>query len=169
MTDRKLDLIAVFLLPVMLAGCSATPQQMPESGLQLQAYQANEFSTTKRLAFSAIMSVFQDHGFIIDDGDFETGLITATGPTLDTAGTVPDWLSILMSGRSLSASRHQRATAYVETMPSGSVRIRLNLVFTTQYAPGGGIVIVEPVDDPGVYRQTFADIDKAIFIRTQAI
>ena len=153
----------------VLAGCSTSPAKTPMTGLQLQAYQASEFGTTKRLAFSATMSVFQDLGFIIDDGDFETGLITATGPTLATENTVPDWLSILLSGQSLAASRHQRATAYVETMPSGSTRIRLNFVFTTQYAPGTGTLIIEPVDEPEVYQKTFAEIDKAIFIRTQAI
>lgn len=153
----------------LLAGCSANPPKTPKTGLQLQAYQASEFGTAKRIAFSATMSVFQDLGFIIDDGDFETGLITATGPTLATENTVPDWLSILLSGQSLAASRHQRATAYVETMPSGSTRIRLNFVFTTQYAPNTGTVIIEPVDEPEVYQKTFAEIDKAIFIRTQAI
>lgn len=161
--------LATFLLLAIVAGCSTTPPDTPKTGLQLQAYQANEFSASKRVAFSATLSVFQDLGFIIDGGDFETGLITATGPTLDTSNTVPDWLSILLSGQSLATSRHQRATAYVESMPSGMTRVRLNFVFSTQYAPNAGTVIIEPIDEPEVYQKTFAEIDKAIFVRLQAI
>jgi len=161
--------VAALALLAILAGCSASPPKTPKTGLQLQAYQASDFSADKRTAFSATLSVFQDLGFIIDDGDFETGLITATGPTLDTSNTMPDWLSILLSGQSLATSRHQRATAYVETMPSGSTRVRLNFVFSTQYAPNAGTVIIEPVDEPEVYQKTFAEIDKAIFVRMQAI
>ena len=54
-------------------------------------------------------------------------------------------------------------------MPSGKVRVRLNFVFTTQLAPATGAVVVEPVEEPEAYQATFADIDKAIFVRTQAI
>lgn len=157
------------VLLAILAGCGSTPQPTPKSGLQLQSYQAHEFTTTKRIAFSATLSVFQDQGFIIDDGDFDTGLITATGPTLATENTVADWLSIMMSGQSMANSRHRRATAFVETMPSGKVRVRLNFVFTTQLAPAMGSVVVEPIEEPEAYQLTFAEIDKAIFVRTQAI
>ncbi len=157
------------LAAVLLAGCASAPPATPKSSLELQAYQAHEYETTKRIAFSATLSVFQDQGFIIDDGDFDTGLITATGPTLETANTVPDWISILLSGQSSATSRHRRATAYVETMPSGAVRVRLNYVFKTQLAPASGTMIIEPIEEPETYRKTFADIDKAIFLRTQAI
>jgi len=162
-TTTGLTLIA------LLAGCSSTPPEAPRTGLQIQAYQASEFSASKRVAFAATLSVFQDLGFIIDDGDLETGLITATGPTLDTSNTVPGWLSILLSGQSLATRRHQRVTAYVETMPSGFTRVRLNFVYSTQLAPNAGTVIIEPVDEPGIYQDTFVQIDKAIFVRMQAI
>ena len=164
---QRLTTAAVVL--TFLAACSSTPPATPKTGLQLQAYQAHEFTTTKRIAFSATLSVFQDQGYIIDDGDFETGLITATGPTLQTQNTVPEWLSILLSGQPMATARHRRATAYVETMPSGNVRVRLNFVFTTQLAPASGSVVIEPIEEPATYQATFADIDKAIFVRTQAI
>ncbi len=169
MNNTTKRLAGLLILLTFAGGCSTTPAAPPKSGLQLQAYQAQEFTTTKRIAFSATLSVFQDHGFIIDDGDFETGLITATGPTLETENTVADWLSIMLSGQSMATARHRRATAYVESMPSGKIRVRLNFVFTTQLAPASGTVVVEPVEEPEAYQATFADIDKAIFVRTQAI
>ncbi len=166
---RHATTLMPLLATLLMAGCVATPPATPKSGLELQAYQAHEFATTKQIAFSATLSVFQDQGFIVDDGDFETGLITATGPTLATANTVPDWISILISGQSMASSRHRRATAYVETMPSGLVRVRLNYVYTTLLAPASGTVIIEPIEEPETYQKTFVDIDKAIFLRTQAI
>ena len=82
---------------------------------------------------------------------------------------MPEWLSIILSGQSMATARHRRATAYVEAMPSGAVRVRLNFVFTTQLAPASGSVVIEPIEEPEAYQATFADIDKAIFVRTQAI
>ena len=72
---------ALIAMAIALAACQTTPTRAPASGVQLQSYQAKEFETDKRVAFAAAMSVFQDLGFIIDDGDFDTGLITASGPT----------------------------------------------------------------------------------------
>jgi hypothetical protein len=136
-----------------------------KSGIELQAYQAREFETSKRAAFSATMSVFQDLGFIIDDGDFDTGLITATGPTRRDEMDVSDLLAQVFAGTDTRGSTHRRATAFVEKMPSGLVRIRLNFV--------DNIVVVagtpqqsRPVQDPAFYQATFEQIDKAIFVRS---
>jgi hypothetical protein len=111
------------------------------------------------------MSVFQDLGFIIDDGDFDTGLITATGPTRRDEMDVSDLLAQVFAGTDTRGSTHRRATAFVEKMPSGLVRIRLNFV--------DNIVVVagtpqqsRPVQDPAFYQATFEQIDKAIFVRS---
>jgi len=156
---------ALFISLSLLSACASQPES-PKSGLELQAYQAREFDTAKRTAFSATMSVFQDLGFIIDDGDFDTGLITASGPTISTQG-MPDWLEILLSGQSTTVSKRRRATAFVEAMPSGLIRVRLNFVFATQNGANSASVITEPIHDPELYQKTFAEIDKAIFVRTQ--
>ena len=72
------SMLLIATVTLLAAGCASAPPAA-KSGVELQAYQAREFETSKRAAFSATMSVFQDLGFIIDDGDFDTGLITATG------------------------------------------------------------------------------------------
>ena len=138
------SMLLIATAALLVTGCASRPPAA-KSGVELQAYQAREFETTKRAAFSATMSVFQDLGFIIDDGDFDTGLITATGPT----------------------SRHdlRRATAFVEKMPSGLVRIRLNFVDNSVAAPGTPQQS-RPVQEPALYQATFEQIDKAIFVRS---
>lgn len=163
-----MKIYASFLLAAALivAGCASAPAP-PKSGVQLQAYQAREFETTKRAAFSAAMSVFQDLGFIIDDGDFDTGLISATGPSTKDEMGVGDLLSQIFAGTDLRGSSHRRATAFVEKMPSGMIRIRLNFVDNVLQPPGPTRHST-PVEEPAFYQSTFELIDKAIFVRTES-
>lgn len=57
-------------------GC-AVQQKSTKTSLELQAIQAKEFETTKKIAFASVLSVFQDLGYIIGSADFDTGFITA--------------------------------------------------------------------------------------------
>jgi hypothetical protein len=158
------SMLLIATVALLATGCASAPPAA-KSGIELQAYQAREFETSKRAAFSATMSVFQDLGFIIDDGDFDTGLISATGPTSRDEMGMSDLLAQVFAGTDTRGSTHRRATAFVEKMPSGLVRIRLNFV--------DNIVVVagtpqqsRPVQDPAFYQATFEQIDKAIFVRS---
>lgn len=151
------------LLACLLVGCAATPP-VAKSGVELQSYQAKEFETSKRAAFSATMSVFQDLGFIIDDGDFDTGLITATGPMRREQMDAGDLFAQLFAGFDTRVATQRRATAFVEKMPSGLVRIRLN--FVDNMAMVQGTPHSAAVEDPAFYQATFELIDKAIFVRS---
>ena len=158
--SRKL-LIAIVAL--IAAGCASAPPAA-KSGVELQAYQAREFETSKRAAFSATMSVFQDLGFIIDDGDYETGLITATGLMRREQLDAGDLFAQIFAGVDTRVVTQRRATAFVEEMPSGLVRIRLN--FVDNMAMIKGTPHSAAVEDPAFYQATFEQIDKAIFVRS---
>jgi hypothetical protein len=160
-TYSSMLLIAVILL--LATGCASAPPAA-KSGVELQAYQAREFETSKRAAFSATMSVFQDLGFIIDDGDFDTGLITATGPMRREQMDAGDLFAQLFAGVDTRIATQRRATAFVEKMPSGMVRIRLN--FVDNMAMVQGTPHSAAVEDPAFYQATFEQIDKAIFVRS---
>jgi hypothetical protein len=150
-------------LTLLLAACATAPPAA-KSGVELQAYQAKEFETNKRTAFSATMSVFQDLGFIIDDGDFDTGLITATGLIRREQMDAGDLFVQLFAGVDTRIATQRRATAFVERMPSGLVRIRLN--FVDNMAMVQGPRHSAAVEDPAFYQATFELIDKAIFVRS---
>ena len=160
-TYSSMLLIAVILL--LATGCASAPPAA-KTGVELQAYQAREFETSKRAAFSATMSVFQDLGFIIDDGDFDTGLITATGPMRREQMDAGDLFAQLFAGVDTRIATQRRATAFVEKMPSGMVRIRLN--FVDNMAMVQGTPHSAAVEDPAFYQATFEQIDKAIFVRS---
>ncbi len=154
------------IIALFLGGCAA-PAAAPKSGVELQAYQAKEIETNKRAAFSATMSVFQDLGFIIDDGDFDTGLITATGLSIRHEMGMGDVFSKLFAGVDTRGFTTRRATAFVEKMPSGLIRIRLNFVDNSEAVVGSGSARQsKPVEDPAFYQLTFEKIDKAIFVRS---
>ena len=157
------SILLVAILAVLAGGCATAPPTA-KSGVELQAYQAREFETSKRAAFSATMSVFQDLGFIIDDGDFDTGLITATGPMRRKQMDAGDLFAQLFAGVDTRIATQRRATAFVEKMPSGMVRIRLN--FVDNMAMVQGTPHSAAVEDPAFYQATFEQIDKAIFVRS---
>jgi hypothetical protein len=158
------SLLLIAIVALLASGCASAPPAA-KSGVELQAYQAREFETNKRAAFSAAMSVFQDLGFIIDDGDFDTGLITATGPSNRHALGMSDVLAQVFVGVDTRGATHRRATAFVEEMPSGLVRIRLNFVDNIVDAPTTPQQS-RPVQEPAFYQATFEQIDKAIFVRS---
>lgn len=158
------SILMIAAIALLGSGCASAPPA-PKSGIELQAYQAKEFETSKRTAFSAVMSVFQDLGFIIDDGDFDTGLITATGPTHRDELGMGDILAQVFAGADTRSSTHRRATAFVEQMPSGLVRIRLNFV-DNMAAFQGAVQRSLPLQDAAFYQATFELIDKAIFVRS---
>jgi hypothetical protein len=158
------SVLLIAAIAVLAGGCASTPPT-PKSGIELQAYQAKEFETSKRAAFSATLSVFQDLGFIIDDGDFDTGLITATGPTNRHGMGMGDLLAQVLAGTDTRGATHRRATAFVEEMPSGKVRIRLNFVDNV-VEMAGTPMLTRPVQEQALYQATFEQIDKAIFVRS---
>jgi hypothetical protein len=158
-----ISFLLIAMLVLLAGGCASAPSA-PKSGVELQAFQAKEFETTKRAAFSATMSVFQDLGFIIDDGDFDTGLITATGPIQRDQLDAGDVFVQIFAGIDTRVVTQRRATAFVEKMPSGLIRIRLNFVDTMTMLRG--TPHSETIQDPTFYQATFEKIDKAIFVRS---
>ena len=161
--NTHFTVLSIALVALVVGGCASTPKAA-QSGIELQSYQAREFETEKRIAFSATMSVFQDLGFIIDDGDFDTGLITATGPMQREQMDAGDLFAQLFAGFDTRVATQRRATAFVEKMPSGLVRIRLN--FVDNMAMVQGAPNSAAVEDPEFYQATFELIDKAIFVRS---
>lgn len=142
----------------MLSGCIYKGYKPSKTSLELQAIQANEFEAPFKIGFSATLSVFQDLGYIISTADAETGLISASSPKSQEFN--------YFMGQQVMKNR--RATAFIETMPSGMIRIRLNFVdeveTSTQYGQKGATVI--PVEEPKLYQETFDKMRKAIFVRT---
>lgn len=153
--SRRVVVACAIAFTTLLSGCVAT-QGPTKTSIELQAFQSKEYETSKKIAFAATMSVFQDLGYTIGSADLETGLITAKSPT--TQQFVP------FVGQQM---KDVKATAFIEHMGEKRAKIRLNFVNNTQTSSGYGMrgEREQPIEDPAVYQDTFTKIQKAIFVR----
>ena len=126
-----------------------------KTSLELQSIQSKEFATTKKIAFASTLSVFQDLGYIIESGDFETGLVTGKSPTKG---------GVIFGGRT---QEFRRVTGFVETLRKDLAKNRINIVDVTKASSGYGMQqgVDVPVEEPKIYQEVFEKIRKAIFVR----
>lgn len=148
--------IAVISVAFLLAGCMPSNYQPTKTSLELQAFQAKEFDTHKKIAFASTLSVFQDLGYTITSTDLETGYIAAKSPTQHEQG----FAKIIM--------KDTKATAFIEELRPGMTKVRLSFVNTEEWSGTYGAKLVQdhPIEDPTVYNNAFVKIQEAIFIRT---
>jgi hypothetical protein len=140
---------------ILLSACMPGNYKPTKTSIELQSIQAQEFETTKKIAFASTLSVFQDLGYIIESGDFETGLVTGKSPTKG---------GMIFSGRT---QKYRRATGFVETLRNNLAKIRINFVDVTKASSSYGMQqgVDVPVEEPEIYQEVFKKIRKAIFVR----
>lgn len=140
---------------LVLAGCETMPKST-KTALELQSIQSKEFETSKKVAFAATLSVFQDVGYTVSTANLDTGLITAKSPTK--AGFE------LFIGQTMEDIK---ATAFVEEIVANRTKVRINLVSSKETSSGygmkGGYEI--PIEKPEIYQDIFAKIQQGIFVR----
>jgi hypothetical protein len=64
------------VLSIAFVGCASEPEL---TSLQKQELESREFETPKRTTFNGCVSVLQDIGYVINEADFDTGVISAHG------------------------------------------------------------------------------------------
>ena len=154
---NKIFLSIALIASVLLTGCMQKQYVSTKTSLELQSIQTREFDAPVKAGIGAVMSVFQDLGYIIATADSGTGLITAAGPK--SQRFVP------FVGK---VTEYRKATAFVEAISAKKTRVRLNFVDEEESSSGygmkGGSAI--PVEDPTLYQEALEKISKAIFVRT---
>ncbi len=153
----------VTLSIVMLALASPSPvfakKALQLTPLELQAVQSKEFETNKENLFNAVMTVVQDLGYQVQSADLQTGFITAISATEQKTNF---WEAL--GGSSSTAST--KMTAFVQKMPSGMARVRLNFLVskTSSSVYGQSNQNDKPVLDPIIYRNAWDKVDEALFV-----
>lgn len=140
---------------LVLAGCQAMPKST-KTALELQSIQSKEFETNKKVAFAAVLSVFQDVGYTVSSANLDTGLITAKSPTK--AGFQ------LFVGQTMEDIK---ATAFVEEIVANRTKVRINLVSSKETSSGSGMKggYEIPIETPETYQDIFAKVQQGIFVR----
>jgi hypothetical protein len=145
--------IFIVLVVIALLGCrGAEAPQLKKTSLELLAIQSREFDTNKKIAFASVLSVFQDLGYIVNSAELGTGFITAKSPIKNEGYSSMTWT---------------QATAFVEEIKKGTVRIRLNFLETAEYVAKNGKrdTYETAIEDPIIYQHAFTRIGESIFIR----
>ena len=157
---RSSYMVAVAVFSLAAADpATAAPEPTP-SPLQLQAIQQHEFEADKGTVFSSVVDVLQDLGFTIASADLATGFITAESPQTSTK-SMSD--AVWWGG----ATSNSRVTAFIEALPNGRTRVRLNFV-SRKFRLGWSYTREEhdhAVTEPRVYQVAFDKIDEAVFVR----
>jgi hypothetical protein len=155
-------LLMATAMAVVIAGATpALAKKKPEiTPMQLQAIQSKEFEATKDDVFASIMTVFQDLGYQVNSAEMNTGFITAESATHNKTSF---WDAMAKQ----SGSGNTRATAFVEKMPNGMTRVRLNFMNTKSVSGMWGRNSREdkPVLEPRTYQIAWEKIDEALFVR----
>lgn len=157
----KKVLLAIALSSVISIGSPAEAKKPPKlTPMELQALQSREYKTGKDQVFPSVMSVFQDLGYQISSADASTGFISGGSANKNKTSFFEAMAGMRSSGGS-------RVTAFVETMPSGFTRVRLNFMNTknssTMY--GGSSANDTPLLDPKTYQVAFEHVEQALFER----
>jgi hypothetical protein len=159
---RKFYMACAAALVMAGAGAPALAAKKPQlTPMQIQAMQQKEFEAPKAALFSSVVDVFQDLGYTINSADMASGFITAESATVNKTGF---WDAMAEA----SGSGNTRATAFVEQMPSGMTRVRLNFVNSKTLSSrwGQNSKNDQPILDPAVYQRAYEKVDEALFVRT---
>jgi len=129
---------------LLVYGCVA-PQPSPDllaptdAQMKLRSFQSRTFDVAERkVAMRGVISALQDLGFIIERANEPLGLVTAA------RFSVPDNLSVV------------GITVTVREQAAGRMLVRANAIFNHT-----------PVDDPKVYQNFFATLNRSLFINKE--
>jgi len=135
---------------LLLTGCATTQL----TSLQMREMQCRDLEGSFEHAYKATLQVLQDYGYIIENSDYQSGVIQG-----GTATKRDNWWSGLMVS--------SKATATIEQFKENLVKERITLVDKTksssQYGTHENSTIIE---DPTIYQKMYNDIQKEIFVRT---
>ena len=163
---RKVAGPLALLMVFGLSACIKLGDPEPElTSLDVQSIQKRDYDVNHAVAFTSVLSVFQDLGYIIDGADKETGFITAHSPAKD-AGF--GWVDLFIDDEDgdIAVTRQTKSTAVIEALNEERTSIRLNFVVgETQSSGQGTATRDEPILEADIYRNAFDKIEDAIFIR----
>jgi hypothetical protein len=156
-------ILIMILGTLILSGCEMQPPPPKPTSLQVEAMQTQTFETSKRKAFNAVMTVFQNKGYTIQSADLDTGFITAKSATtgagagMGPMGRAPTHIDTTMT-----------STAFISTITKQNKTVavvRLSFVINkTTSGISGTYTDNIQVLDPDVYKMHFADIRQQIFV-----
>ena len=136
--------LVVPVVVLAIAGC-ANPKPGPDllapkdAQMKLRSFQSRSFDVSEtKLAMRAVIATLQDLGFIIERANEPLGLVTAA------RFGEPDYQNIVA------------VTVTIRQTEAGKATIRVNAIYNN-----------EPIEDPKIYQNFFATVERAMFLTRQ--
>lgn len=128
----------------------------------VQALLQQEFDAPKAAVFSSVMDVLQDLGYTVDTADLTAGIVTGGRPAVDA-------MRVQEAVDDLGTPATIRAVAFVEQVPGGVIRVRLNFVLQQDAGRRGGSPRQETlIHDPALYGRVVERLSQALLLRKAA-
>ncbi len=178
----RLFFLTGLAVALFISGCAAPPPPKPNA-LQIQAMQTREFKASKKKAFNAVMTVFQNDGYTISSANMGTGYITAKSPTQDhpfvdangnmsTGEKVALGVLEFMTTEHTYGGRHKpvhvnytvNVSAFVTPAKKGSTRVRLAFLQNKVVSGGDTNNVSTQILDTNLYQKTFNEIRQQLFV-----
>ena len=136
-----------------IQGCQMRPPQPQLNPLQIEAMQTRTFNVDKRVAFNAVVTVFQNLGYIVSQANFNTGFITAQSPK---------------NTNFFGNTNSVKTTAFITETYDHKSKIRINFVTNNMFSGNKGQVTVNDtaVENAQSYINAFNKIRQQIFVST---
>ena len=157
---KKLCFLAL-AVPMLFTGCVTVDSifgeaDAPVSAVALQALQTREFDATPDQAFQAVISTFQDYGYVVTSADKATGLILGKTTSDATIGAF-----------GITRVEYNKASAFIEQVAQSRVKIRVSIIkYVSARANTGGGGEKEVVrTKPQVYQDIFNKIEQSLFLK----
>jgi hypothetical protein len=155
-------LAAALATMIVGAGMPAAPAIADPAltSTQIQAIQQKSYQADKSVVFASVMDVLQDLGFSVASADVASGFITAESAN----GNKTSFWDALSN---VEGSGNTKATVFLEAMPGGVTRVRVNLIAAKTSSSNLGQQSREDhqITSAAPYDRMFARIDAAVLSR----
>jgi hypothetical protein len=157
---KKVLAIIFSLFLLAITGCtSAEPQMSP---MQLREMTTKEVEADYKTAFRATMTVLQDQDYIINNTDFNSGLITCE-KEVEKSNGASDVLMVLFVDARYSAAAKVNVSATINEVTKTTSKIRLSIQEKTiEKGTYSNSDKSKNVKDPEIYKSLFDQISVEI-------
>jgi hypothetical protein len=168
----------LLLVAALAAGCAAGVRPA-RTQLEVRAIQTRTFDTADtKLVMKAMFNVLQDDGYVVKNAVVDLGLITAARETDlapdrsdPSAGDVvvgPGWG---VSGwRGPATYRKTEVRDFTGNVSEFGQQTKVRASFQRKVLDNrGGVLQVEPIDDPRFYQDFFLRMDKSVYLQKEQL
>lgn len=148
-------IFSVFLLGI--AGCTSTPE-VKMSPMQIREMTTKQINGNYKTVYKAVITVLQDQDYIIENTDFEAGLIVCE-KLVDKEKTANDYLMVMLVDSRHDTNSKVNVSATVTELTKNTCKVRLSIQEKT--ITSGTFASNEKaynVKDPEVYKALFDQI-----------